>query len=177
MTVVSIILPRWLSYSPNGEREYSYGLHRRCSTVTDACEHFPQFEDCTGDKWSFCSMWRTVGFFMSFSVAIELSALITYAVIILAGKQARDQGWKILCTLLLLAAIAQCICMAIVTFLYDYDERFFKGWHLDTSWILCTVSWSALVTTMAGILGAAVYLPEEGGYELIPGDLHQGISN
>lgn len=56
------------------------------------------------------------------------------------------------------------------SFLYDYDERFFKGWHLDISWILCTVSWSILVTTAAGIIGAVIYLPEEGGYELIPGE-------
>jgi hypothetical protein len=55
-------------------------------------------------------------------------------------------------------------------FLYDTDERFFPGWQLDTSWILCTVSWSLALLTGVGI-GAAVYaLPEEGGYELIPGE-------
>jgi len=170
MTITSIILPRWLSYSPDGEVEYSYGLHRRCSTVTESCTHFPRFEDCTGDKWSFCSMWRTVGFFMSFAVVIELATLIAYAVIILGGVQCRSKGWKVVCALLAFAGIAQCVSMAVVSFLYDYDERFFKGWHLDISWILCTVSWSILVTTAASIIGAVIYLPEEGGYELIPGE-------
>jgi len=107
---------------------------------------------------------------MSFAVVIELATLIAYAVIILGGIQRRTKGWKVVCSLLTFAGIAQCVSMAIVSFLYDYDERFFKGWHLDTSWILCTVSWGILITTAAGIIGAVIYLPEEGGYELIPAE-------
>lgn len=53
-------------------------------------------------------------------------------------------------------------------FLYENDERFFPGWRLDSSWILCTVSWSVLALTGAGIGACAYALPEEGGYELIP---------
>lgn len=107
---------------------------------------------------------------MSFAVVIELATLIAYAVTILGGVQCRSKGWKVVCALLAFAGIAQCVSMAIVSFLYDYDERFFKGWRLDISWILCTVSWGILVTTAAGIIGAVIYLPEEGGYELIPGE-------
>ncbi len=55
-------------------------------------------------------------------------------------------------------------------YLYDHDGRFFVGWRLDTSWILCTVSWSLQAITIIGIVMAAYLLPEEGGYELIPGE-------
>ncbi|KAF2193816.1 hypothetical protein K469DRAFT_712648 [Zopfia rhizophila CBS 207.26] len=168
MTVASIVMPRWLSYSPNDKREFSYGLHSRCSNVKGTCDRFPRFEDCEGDKWSFCSMWRTVGFLMSFAVVIELCTFVSFAVIIMGGVQRRSTGWKIVCSLLLLGGIVQCTAMALVSFLFDNDDRFFDGWYLDNSWILCTVSWSVLVITSVGIAATAIYLPEEGGYELIP---------
>lgn len=55
-------------------------------------------------------------------------------------------------------------------YLYDNDDRFFPGWRLDTSWILCTVSWSVMVLLAGFIVGATLLLPTEGGYELIPGE-------
>lgn len=53
-------------------------------------------------------------------------------------------------------------------YLYDYDDRFFPPWQLDTSWTLCTASWSIMILTAAGLVAAVLVLPEEGGYELIP---------
>ncbi|KAI9813237.1 MAG: hypothetical protein M1827_004179 [Pycnora praestabilis] len=58
--------------------------------------------------------------------------------------------------------------MAIVAFLFDHDNRFFVGWKLDTSWILCTVSWSVMMLSAGAIALSAWLLPIEGGYELIP---------
>lgn len=55
-------------------------------------------------------------------------------------------------------------------YLYDNDDRFFPGWRLDTSWILCTVSWSVMFLLAAFIVAATLLLPTEGGYELIPGE-------
>jgi len=124
---------------------------------------------------------------MSFAVLIELATLMAYAVIILGGKQNREMGWKIVCSLLAVGALVQCASMAIVVcdhirrvlveangipqaFLYDNDDRFIPGWRLDTSWILCTVSWTVLGLTGVGIGAAAYALPEEGGYEIIPGE-------
>jgi len=177
MTIASIVMPRWLSFEGDGGRQFSYGLHRRCSSVTGVCDHFPKFEDCAGDKWSFCSMWRTVGFLMSFAVIIELATLTAYAIIILGGKQRRDKGWKVVCSLLVFSALVQLVSMALVSFLFDHDDRFFSGWYLDKSWVLCTVSWSMLITTAAGVIAAAIYLPEEGGYELIPNEGEYGIGS
>ncbi|KAF2137218.1 uncharacterized protein K452DRAFT_291756 [Aplosporella prunicola CBS 121167] len=175
MTLASIIAPRWMAFSAEGHGAHahpvhvSYGLHQRCDSVTGGCGAFPQHADCVGDNWSFCSMWRTVGFLISFAVIIEAAALIGYAVVLLGGKQKRDKGYKVISGLLALAAAVQIAGMAVVAFLYDHDERFFPpGWHLDNSWILCTVSWSVLVMTVCGLVGAAVVLPEEGDYELIP---------
>jgi hypothetical protein len=52
-------------------------------------------------------------------------------------------------------------------YLFDNDDRFFVGWRLDSSWILCTVSWVILVLSAAGVIVSAYILPPEGGYELI----------
>jgi len=93
---------------------YSYGLHKRCSSVTGGCEDFPQYKDCQGHDANFCGLWRTVGFLMSFAIIIEMATLIAYAVIILGGKQKRDFGWKVVCSLLALGAMVQCASMAIV---------------------------------------------------------------
>ncbi len=57
---------------------------------------------------------------------------------------------------------------ALQAFLYDNDDRFFPGWKLDFSWVLCTASWSVLVILAGGIVASAFLLPSEGGYELIP---------
>ncbi|EON67561.1 hypothetical protein W97_06929 [Coniosporium apollinis CBS 100218] len=173
MTIASIVEPHWLRWdSPTGSGNIhqSLGLHRKCNSFTGTCEHFPQYEDCHGDDRPFCSLWRTVGFLMSFSVIVELALLVAYAVVILGGKQKRDQGWKIVCSLLVVAAAAQCASMAVVAGLLDRDDRFIVGWALDRSWILCTVSWSVLAMSAAGLLAATIYMPEEGDYELIPGN-------
>jgi len=61
--------------------------------------------------------------------------------------------------------------MAIIAYLFDHDERFFPGWKLDISWILCTISWGLLALTSTAIGAATYVLPSEGGYELIPGEL------
>lgn len=148
-------------------------------------------------------MWRSVGFLMSFAVVMEGMTLIAFLVVIVGGKQKRESGWKILSGLLVLAALIQCIAMALVVgspvfsnftfhissqtamvdegqelgprltnsdyqvYLYHNDDRFFPGWKLDTSWILCTVSWSLTVLLSGFITSTALLLPQEGGYELI----------
>ena len=53
-------------------------------------------------------------------------------------------------------------------YLFDHDKRFFVGWELDKSWVLCTVSWVVLLIDAVGVVGAALYLPPEDDYELIP---------
>ncbi|KAF1994975.1 hypothetical protein P154DRAFT_500976 [Amniculicola lignicola CBS 123094] len=168
MTIVSIATPRWISYAPNDKRVASMGLHSYCSKVTGACERFPKYKDCEGDKWGFCSMWRTVGFLMSFAVVIELCTVVSFIVIIAGGVQRRTQGWQVMCSILLVGGVIQCAGMAIVAFLFDHDDRFFSGWYLDSCFTLCTASWTTLVLTSVGIAATAMYLPEEGDYELIP---------
>ncbi|KAF2020907.1 hypothetical protein BU24DRAFT_10711 [Aaosphaeria arxii CBS 175.79] len=165
MTIASIAIPRWVSYSPNDKRQFSIGLHSRCSTVTGTCTSYPKPRDCKGN---FCHMWRTVGFLISFAVVVELATLVSFVVIIAGGVQRRTAGWKIASTLLVLGGIIQCAGMAIVAYLFDNDERFFEGWYLDLSWTLCTASWSLLVLTSLGMAASALYLPAEGDYEVIP---------
>lgn len=172
MTLTAIIIPRWISWdttTSSGTRiHYTYGLHKRCSSISGSCDYFPQDEDCRGSDRYFCSMWRTVGFLMSFAVVLEGMTLVTYVTLLLGGRQKRETGWKVLALFLLLAGLVQCAGMAIIAFLYDNDHRFFVGWKLDDSWILSTVSWSILVLSAGAITLSAWFLPPEGGYELIP---------
>lgn len=173
LTLTAIIIPRWISWdeeTPSGERiHYTYGLHRRCSSLTKTCEYFPKEQDCHGDRY-FCSMWRSVGFLMSFAIVIEGMNLIVYIIILAGGKQKRVEGWKFLAALHMIVAALQVAAMAIIAYLYENDDRFFPGWALDSSWINCTVSWSVQFLLACGICAAAIWLPIEGGYELIPED-------
>ena len=52
-------------------------------------------------------------------------------------------------------------------YLYDHDNRFFVGWELDKSWILCTVSWTVLAIDALAIVAAKFVLPKEDDYEPI----------
>jgi hypothetical protein len=52
--------------------------------------------------------------------------------------------------------------------LYENDNRFFVGWTLDKSWILCTVSWIVLLLNAIGVVSAAWLLPYDDDYEPIP---------
>jgi len=167
MTLASIIMPRWVRWESDigGDIKYSYGLHKRCSTVTGTCDPFPTYKDCEADG-TFCAMWRSVGFLMSFAVIMELATFMSYAVVLLGGVQQRSYGWKMVCALLAIGALCQLAGMSIIAYVYDHNDRFFVGWKLDTSWILCTVSWSLLALTAVGISAATYALPDEGGYEL-----------
>src|ERR1700744_4739881 len=87
---------------------YSYGLHHRCSntnlppanmssvfTSNFHCTQCPRYEDCRGDDRYFCSMWKSVGFLMSFAVVLEGMTLAAFAVLLVGGKQKREQGWGV----------------------------------------------------------------------------------
>ncbi|KAE8357213.1 hypothetical protein BDV27DRAFT_93076 [Aspergillus caelatus] len=167
LTVSSIVVPKWISYS-NDQIWYSYGLHRRCSSVTDACVSFPQQDDCSGRGRYFCSMWRSVGFLMSFAVVLEGMSIVAYLIILTGGKRLRESGWKVLSLLIVLSVVVQAASMSIVAYLYDHDPRFFPGWRLDESWIYCTISWCVSLLCAAALIVAGRVLPSEGGYELIP---------
>jgi len=174
MTMASIFIPDWITWtvdnSDGGHFTKTIGLHRSCSSTTGTCVHYPQREDCFGTDRYFCSMWRSVGFMMSFAAVLELATLVAYVVVILGGKQKRETGWRILAFMLMLVGVVQCASMAIVAYVFDTDDRFFVGWKLDKSWILCTVSWSIAVLSAAFISLSAFVFPSEGGYELIPSE-------
>ncbi|KAM3425225.1 hypothetical protein BST61_g7179 [Cercospora zeina] len=171
-TIASIALPNWVSYSSPVEGhdpiKISYGLHKRCSSVTGECTKFPQYDDCHGDDRSFCSIWRTVGFAMNFSVVLLLACAVAYVTILVGGRGTREVGWKILCPLLAVVAVAQLVAMSLVAGVFEHDPRFFVGWSLGKAWILCTVSWTVLLVNAASVLGAAFCLEPEDDYERIP---------
>jgi len=122
-TIAAIALPNWISYtSPtdNDPIHVSYGLHKRCSSITGQCTPFPQDQDCYGDDRSFCSMWRSTGFLMNFSIIFEVAVLVAYLVILVGGRGTREVGWKILSPLLLVVAAAQLVAMTLVVSLMEW---------------------------------------------------------
>jgi hypothetical protein len=118
MTLTSIYLPNWISFSTtahNTPLHYTYGLHQRCSSLArEPCQHFPQYEDCHGSDRYFCSMWRSVGFLMSFTAVLELVTVVAFAVVLAGGRQKRESGWKVLAVMMTIVGLIQCAGMAIV---------------------------------------------------------------
>jgi len=119
MTLTSIVSPKWVSYtvsSPSGGTvTNTIGLHRRCTySPTGTCAPFPDEARCEGDGRSFCSMWRTTGFLMSFATVAELAAIVGFLIIMAGGRVKRQGGWKILGGLLAAVAAAEFVGMAVV---------------------------------------------------------------
>lgn len=123
LTLASIIIPEWISFKDETNHgtiiHHTYGLHRRCSN-TDAfsttslhCKSFPAIQDCGKDRY-FCSMWRSVGFLMSFAVVIEGMTIAAFIILIMGGKQRREQGWGVMTLLAVIAALVQACAMALI---------------------------------------------------------------
>lgn len=64
--------------------------------------------------------------------------------------------------------------MGFQAYLFDNDDRFFVGWRLSESWILCTVSWCVSILSAVFIGASALVLSPENGYEIIPGGHYDG---
>ncbi|RFU36164.1 hypothetical protein B7463_g190, partial [Scytalidium lignicola] len=176
LTFAAIALPDWMSWnvttSTGSHISKRIGLHRSCSSVDSTCRHFPSdFDDCNGSDRYFCSMWRSVGFLMSFTAVLELVTIVMYGVILIGGKQKRQNGWKLLSFMLVIVGLAQIAATAIVAYLFDNDDRFFVGWKLDKSFIFCTVSGAIALLSAPAIAISAYLFPDETGYELIPKEI------
>ena len=116
-TVASVALPNWVSYTSPTNHDpirISYGLHKRCSSIRGKCEPFPQKDDCRSEDRYFCSMWRSTGFAVNFSLMVELACIVAYITILFGGRVVRESGWKILAGLLSLVALGQIVAMALV---------------------------------------------------------------
>ena len=59
-------------------------------------------------------MWRSVGFLMSFAVVLEGMTIAAFIVLLVGGKQKREQGWGFMATMAALAALVQAVAMSIV---------------------------------------------------------------
>ncbi|KAH6690581.1 hypothetical protein F5X68DRAFT_259992 [Plectosphaerella plurivora] len=172
MTVASISVPHWISYSVTTEHQTfsrHIGLHRSCSNLYDPpCRTFPTEDQCQGDERYFCSMWRSIGFLASFSVILHLATLVSFLVVMGGGRFKREVGWKVVSVLLLSVAAVEVVIISIVAYLFDNDEQFIvPGWNLDTSWGLCTASAVISVVCAAGLALSAFVLPPEDDYECL----------
>lgn len=179
MTLASIALPNWISYSITSIKGHSItrniGLHEICSSGINSlsdlptCRPFPvERDDCLGDERGFCSIWRTTGFLMSLAIVVELATVVGFLVILSGGKMKRASGWKILSGLLTVVAALLLMAMGTVAYIFDNDDKFsVPGWRLDTSWIMTTVG-AAVCLMCAALFPISVHvLPSEGDYEFL----------
>ncbi|EEY14392.1 conserved hypothetical protein [Verticillium alfalfae VaMs.102] len=172
MTIASITVPHWISYSATTVDGHTYskhiGLHRTCSNLYDPpCREFPTADQCTGER-SFCSMWRTVGFLASFATILQLATIVSFLVIMVGGRFKREVGWKLLGLMLIVVGLFEFSIMGVVAYLFDHDQQFtVPGWTLDTSWVLMTVSASVSLVCAVGLAVSAYVLPSEDGYDFL----------
>ena len=59
-------------------------------------------------------MWRSVGFLMSFAVVLEGMTIAAFVVLLVGGKQKREQGWGFMATMAALAALVQAVGGSLV---------------------------------------------------------------
>ena len=92
-----------------------------------------------------------MGFLTSFAVVLEGMTLAAFAVLLVGGKQKREQGWGVLTILVALAAFVQAIGMALMvrrdaTIPIAYTDPL--GRHIYTK--MMSVSFPAGISTRVG---------------------------
>ncbi|KAI5861254.1 hypothetical protein GGS23DRAFT_577771 [Durotheca rogersii] len=173
ITIVSILTPHWVSYSVTADTgstfRKSLGLHQSCSSVDEpSCRPFPTDDDCRDSDGDFCALWRSSGFLISLATIVELATLVAFFVVRAGGKVKRETGWRIIAGFLLADAVVEFASIGIVAYLFDHDSQFaIPGWHLDWSWVLCTVSATVSVLLAGGLASSAWLLPPEDDYEYL----------
>jgi formate hydrogenlyase subunit 3/multisubunit Na+/H+ antiporter MnhD subunit len=58
-------------------------------------------------------MWRSVGFLMSLAVVLEGMTIAAFLILLLGGKQRREQGWAVLSIFVAIAAVVQAGSMSL----------------------------------------------------------------
>jgi hypothetical protein len=108
---------------------------------------------------------------MNLAAVLELVTVVAFGIVLLGGREKRRTGWPVVLGLVGGTAVVQGVAMSIVAYVKDHHGIYqVPGWRLDTSWILCTISW--IVMGLAGVFFAlsAVMFRTEDGYEVIPSE-------
>lgn len=130
MTISSIAVPYWVSYSVTTGQGETYerhiGLHKSCSNLdSPQCRGFPYKELCQfGDRY-FCSMWRTIGFMESLAAILCLACVVSFIIVISGGKYKRETNWPFVVGMLSIVSLVQFIIISMVV----------SGWSTDSSFL------------------------------------------
>ncbi|KAL2119501.1 hypothetical protein VTJ04DRAFT_6462 [Mycothermus thermophilus] len=169
------------------------GLYQRCTTTlstagtrTVVCTRFPEPSRCgvggskgddevfgiVGDNDlpgpSFCSMWQTAGFLVGLAVLADVVTMAVIGLVMAGGKQRRINGWKVVCSVLVIGAGVQLGGLAVVAYLFDHDDLFLvPGYELGMAFYLSAGSVVAAMLAAAGLAISAIVLPREDGYEML----------
>ncbi|KAK9369771.1 hypothetical protein V1509DRAFT_619055 [Lipomyces kononenkoae] len=172
LTVTSIAYPHWLNaeFYPEDENgdpaRISYGLHYKCSSVTQSCIRFPEWECVNGDR-EFCNIWRTTSFMMWLSLVILGPTVISYITLIFSSRQKRETGWRMISLLLFFVVCVQIVAISVVVHLLRTDKNLKdRSWKLGLSWGAATLS--SIVTLALLVLTLIVGWKTVRQYALLP---------
>ncbi|KAK9464518.1 hypothetical protein V1512DRAFT_268141 [Lipomyces arxii] len=172
LTVLSIASPHWLTLTLYPEDvnglpgKITYGLHQKCSSITETCTPFPSEECATGDR-QFCNIWRTTSFMMWLSLVILGPVVVSYITLIFSTRQKREIGWRIISLLLSFVVAVQIIAMSAVVWLIGHDPNLkSQTWKLGVSWGAATGSW--IITLWLMVMTVLVGIKTVPEYTLLP---------
>ncbi|KAK3377815.1 hypothetical protein B0H63DRAFT_478047 [Podospora didyma] len=169
MTIASIIMPNWVSMQWTTDYGNTLhdriGLYQRCkSTGTlERCDPFPESLRYLASGHD--RLWRTAELTMTLAAVIELASVVAFMVILAGGKARREKGWRVLGGLLAVVALLQLFALALVTYVFDYDDFFLvPGYRLDSPVFLVLFSVCIGFLSAFGLAVSAFVLPPEEGY-------------
>ena len=108
---------------------------------------------------------------------LQLASLIVFTICLAGGKQKRVQGWKLLCGIVGLSAVAKIAAVSFVGHMGSHEERFQDGWMVGRSWALAVAASAVEVGICVGLWGSRYFLEEEGGCKLSPELVNATIDN
>ena len=118
MTIVSIIMPNWVSMqwtTDYGNTLHdSIGLYQRCKSTgtVERCDPFPESVRHLASGHD--RLWRAAGLTMTLAAVLELAVVVLFMVVLAGGKPRREKGWRVLAGLLVVVALLQLFALALV---------------------------------------------------------------
>ena len=142
----------------------TYGLTKRCSSITHSCRPFPAASDCSRalKRKTFCYLWRSSGWANSVAIVLEAMIIVAFAVVLFNDRKKFNWGYRFLAGFIALCGLVQIVPTAIVLDRLKQDSRFAQGWTLGVSWVFSVVS-VVLQLCIAVALEVGEYFAEKGG--------------
>ncbi|KAF8952051.1 hypothetical protein BGZ46_003690, partial [Entomortierella lignicola] len=143
--------------------EVSYGLFKKCSTLSGECRRFPQSDwgDCDQDKdsgrWvSLCPEWRAAAGISVLASIVGLWIVAAIATVLYSGERWHANGWKHILGLVGIFGGLQVISMGLIAHVTQTSSMFKYNFYGE-SFIITNVSWVLATALAIGVVIFARY--------------------